>query len=113
MLSIRVFWIFVNLHFGTLNNKALITEIGFDLPVAHSHSALYPFVTEEAVRVHLIDSLLAWGYQGGDFAPFDSLGLPECILFALWQPGAARVHIMGPVTAWAGRVEILPSLPAF
>ena len=27
--------------------------------------------------------------------------------------GAARVHIMDSVTAWAGRVEILPSLPAF
>ena len=64
-----------------MNNKAFITEIGFDPPVPHSHSAFYPFVTEEAVRVHLIDSLIAWGYQGGDFAPFDSLGLTECILF--------------------------------
>ena len=62
MLSIGVFLIFVNLYFGTLNNKAFITEIGFDPPVPHSHSAFYPFVTEEAVRVHLIDSLIAWGY---------------------------------------------------
>ena len=44
---------------------------------------LYPLSQSEAVRVHLIDSLIAWGYQGGDFAPFNSLGLPECILFAL------------------------------
>ena len=36
-----------------------------------------------AVRVHLIDSLIAWGYQGADFALFNSLGLTECILFAL------------------------------
>ena len=36
-----------------------------------------------AVRVHLIDSLIAWGYQGGDFSPFNSLGLSECIIFAL------------------------------
>ena len=63
--------------------------------------------------MHLIDSLIAWGYQGRDFAPFDSLGLPGCILFALCQPGAARVHIMDSVTARAGRVEILPALPAF
>ena len=42
-----------------------------------------PLRQQRAVRVHLIDSLIAWGYQGGDFAPLDSLGLPECILFAL------------------------------
>ena len=36
-----------------------------------------------AVRMHLIDSLIAWGYQRGDFVPLDSPGLPECILFAL------------------------------
>ena len=46
-----------------------------------------PLGQKRAVRVHLIVSLIvsliAWGYQGGDFAPFNSLGLPECILFAL------------------------------
>ena len=63
--------------------------------------------------MHLIDFLLAWGYQVGDFAPFASLGLTECILFTLCQPVAARVYIMDYVTAWAGRVEIFPSLPAF
>ena len=31
--------------------------------------------------MHLYDSLIALGYQGGDFAPIDSLGLPECIFF--------------------------------
>ena len=50
MLSIGVFLIFVNLYFGTLNNKAFITEIGFDPPVPHSHSAFYPFVTEEGCQ---------------------------------------------------------------
>ena len=49
MLRIRVFRIFVN--FGTLNNKALLTEIGFELPAhSHSDSALYPFVTEEGCQ---------------------------------------------------------------
>ena len=49
--------------------------------------------------MHLLDSLIVWGYQGGDFDPFSSLGLLECILFALRQPGAARVYIMDHVTA--------------
>ena len=61
--------------------QAFITEIGFEPPVT-VHS-IPSFVTEEAVREHLIDSLIAWGSQGGDFAPFDSPGLSECILFAL------------------------------
>ena len=35
----------------------------------------------------IIDSLIAWGYQGGDFVPSDSLG-------------AARVHRICSLTAW-------------
>ena len=42
-----------------------------------------PLGQKRAVRVHLIVSLIVWGYQGGDFAPFNSLGLSEYILFAL------------------------------
>ena len=87
MLSIRVFWIFVKLYFGTLNSKALITEIGFDPPVAHNHSALYPFVTEE-------------GCQSASYWLSDSLGLPGGRFWPLWQPGAGRVYHICSLTAW-------------
>ena len=92
MLIIRVFWIFVNFYFGSLNNKAFITGMKLALTL------LLPTVTvhcihlwqKRAVIVHLIDPLIAWGYQGGDFVPFSSLGLPEYILFALWQPDSSH-----------------------
>ena len=47
------------------------------------------------------------GLSRRDLAPFDSLGLSECITFTLQQPGAARVHIIDPVAAWAFSVSFL------
>ena len=44
-------WIFVNLYFGSLNNKAFITEIGFDPPVAHSHSASWEYLSKDALAL--------------------------------------------------------------
>ena len=58
-----------------------------------------PLGQKRAVRVHLIVSLIvslivflivsliAWGYQGGDFAPFNSLGLPFLHSDSLGLPG--------------------------
>ena len=102
------FWICQELSFYNIKLKLALTLLS---PTVTVH--WIPLCQKRAVRVHLIDFLIAWGYQGGNFAPFDSLGLLECVLFALRQPGAARVHIKDPVAAGAGRVEILPSLPAF
>ena len=67
--------IFVNLYFGSLNNKAFKPEIEFNPQSNHSHSVWYPFVTEEegcqsASYLHIIDNGLcgSLGWQGGDFA---------------------------------------------
>ena len=115
-LDIHIVLYFVNLYFGSLNNEAFITEIGYDPPLVHSHSALNPFVTKEgfmsasywlsdslelpggslcpfwqpeAARVDKIDYVKAWGCQGGQNGLCDSLGLSGWTKWTLWQPGLA------------------------
>ena len=59
-----------------------------------------PLWQKRAVRVHLIDSLIAWSFQGGAFDLFDSLRLREWTKLTMWKPEDARVDKMDSVTAW-------------